>query len=109
MPTHPKATKRSAISMQKRTKLLSDSNLAYLDHTLPPLGLFLQSKLIFLSLSQTNLFGIKRDSPRVKMIKIQKLPLFLIIINSPHKRPNFDNKSILTNQILTLLFSKFSS
>jgi hypothetical protein len=34
-----------------------DSNLAYLDHTLPPLGLFLQIKFIFLSLSQTNLFG----------------------------------------------------
>jgi hypothetical protein len=36
-----------------------DSNLAYLDHTLPPLGLFLQIKFIFLSLSQTHLFGHK--------------------------------------------------
>jgi hypothetical protein len=33
--------------------------------------------------------GIKRDIPRVKLIKIQKLPLFPIIIKSPHKRPNF--------------------
>jgi hypothetical protein len=32
------------------------------------------------------------------MIKSQKLPLFPIIKHSPHKRPNFDNKSILTNQ-----------
>jgi hypothetical protein len=34
-------------------------NLAYLDHSLPPLGLFLQIKFIFLSLSQTHLFGHK--------------------------------------------------
>jgi hypothetical protein len=34
-------------------------NLAYLDHTLPPLGLFLQIKFIFLSLIQTHLFGHK--------------------------------------------------
>jgi hypothetical protein len=32
-------------------------DLAYLDHFLPPLGLFLQMKLFFLSLSQTHLFG----------------------------------------------------
>jgi hypothetical protein len=34
-------------------------NLAYLDRSLPPLGLFLQIKFIFLSLSQTQLFGHK--------------------------------------------------
>jgi hypothetical protein len=34
-------------------------NLTYLDRSLPPLGLFLQIKLIFLSLSQTHLFGHK--------------------------------------------------
>jgi hypothetical protein len=34
-------------------------NLAYLDRSLPPLGLFLQIKFIFLSLSQTHLFGHK--------------------------------------------------
>jgi hypothetical protein len=32
------------------------------------------------------------------MIKSQKLPLFPIIKRSLHKRPNFDSKSILTNQ-----------
>jgi hypothetical protein len=42
--------------------------------------------------------GTKKDNPRVKMIKSQKLPLFPIIKHSPHKRPNFDSKSILTNQ-----------
>jgi hypothetical protein len=43
----------------KENKLVFDSNLAYLDHTLPPLGLFLQIKFIFLSLSQTHLFRHK--------------------------------------------------
>ena len=33
--------------------------LAYLDRSLPPLGLFLQIKFIFLLLSQTHLFGHK--------------------------------------------------
>jgi hypothetical protein len=37
MPTQQKATKRSATSMQMRTQICFDSNLAYLDHSLPPL------------------------------------------------------------------------
>jgi hypothetical protein len=57
-------------------QIVFDSNLTYLDHSLPPLGLFLQIKFIFLSLSQTHLLGIKRDIPRVKLTKIQKLPFF---------------------------------
>jgi hypothetical protein len=54
MPTQQKATKRSATSMQMRTRIIFDSNLAYLDHPLPPLGLFLQINFNFLSLSQTH-------------------------------------------------------
>jgi hypothetical protein len=42
-----KATHRSATSMQIRTRIVFYSNLAYLDHSLPPLGLFLQIKLQF--------------------------------------------------------------
>jgi hypothetical protein len=38
MQTQQKATKRSATSMQMRTQICFDSNLAYLDHSLPPLG-----------------------------------------------------------------------
>jgi hypothetical protein len=34
-------------------------NLAYLDHSLPPLGLFLQIKIVFLSLSQEHMFRHK--------------------------------------------------
>jgi hypothetical protein len=59
MPTQHKATKRSATSMQMKTQNCFDSNLAYMDHSLPPLGLFLQIKLNFLSLSQTHLLKHK--------------------------------------------------
>jgi hypothetical protein len=59
MPTQYKATKGSAISIQMRTQNWFDSNLAYMDHSLPPLGLFLQIKLNFLSLSQTHLLKYK--------------------------------------------------
>jgi hypothetical protein len=38
MPTQQKATKRSATSIQMRTQICFNSNLAYLDHSLPPLG-----------------------------------------------------------------------
>jgi hypothetical protein len=52
--------------------------------------------------------GTERDSPRVKLIKSQKLPPFPIVINSPHKRLNFAIRVFWTNQkVLTLLFSKF--
>jgi hypothetical protein len=55
MPTQQKATNRSATSKQMRTQNCFDSTLAYMDHSLPPLGLFLQIKLNFLSLSQIHL------------------------------------------------------
>jgi hypothetical protein len=55
MPTQHKATRTSAISMQMKTQNCFDSDLAYVDHSLPPLGLFLQIKLNFLSLSQIHL------------------------------------------------------
>jgi hypothetical protein len=42
-----------------KDQIVFDSNLAYLDHSSPPLGLFLQIKFIFLSLSQTHLFRHK--------------------------------------------------
>jgi hypothetical protein len=37
--------------IQIEDQIVFYSNLAYLDHSLPPLGLFLQIKIIFLSLS----------------------------------------------------------
>jgi hypothetical protein len=55
MPTQHKASRTSAKSIQIRTQDYLDSTLAYMDHSLPPLGLFLQIKLNFLSLSQIHL------------------------------------------------------
>jgi hypothetical protein len=36
-----KSNKRSATSMQLKTKIVFAQDLTYLDHSLPPLGLFL--------------------------------------------------------------------
>jgi hypothetical protein len=47
MPTQHKATHRSAISMQIRTRIVFYSNLAYLDHPLPPLGFVFANQLQF--------------------------------------------------------------
>jgi hypothetical protein len=91
MPTQQKATHRSATSMQMRTRFVFDSHLAYLDHSLPPLGLFLQIKLNFLSLSQIHLLK-HREVFQEKLIKDSKTPPFPIIKHSPHKRPTFVNK-----------------
>jgi hypothetical protein len=84
-----KSNAKHATSIQIEDQIVFYSNLAYLDPSLPPLGLFLQIKFIFLSLSQTHLFRHKRDILMEKLMKCQKLPLFPIIIKSPHKRPNF--------------------
>jgi hypothetical protein len=54
-----KSNAKHATSIQIEDQIVFNSNLAYLDHSLPPLGLFLQIKFIFLSLSQTHLFGHK--------------------------------------------------
>ena len=113
MPTQHKASRTSAKSIQIRTQNCFDSNLTYMDHSLPPLGLFLQIKLNFLSLSQTHLLKHKERSFKRNWSKIQKLPLFPIIKYSPHKRSTFDNKRqtrvFWQTKTLTLLFSKFSS
>ena len=54
MPTQQKATKRSATSMQLRTQISFDSNLAYLDHSLPPLGFVFANQLQF-PISKSNI------------------------------------------------------
>jgi hypothetical protein len=106
-----KKTQRSAKSMQMRTIIVFYLTLAYLDHSLPPLGLFLQIKLNFLSLSQ--IWGIEKGILREIDQRFKNSPLFPIIKHSPHKRPTFDKKRHLeyfdNTKALTLLFSKFSS
>jgi hypothetical protein len=84
-----KSNAKHATSIQIEDQIVFDSNLAYLDHSLPPLGLFLQIKFIFLSLSQTHLFGHKERYSKSEIEQDPKTPPFPIIINSPHKRPNF--------------------
>ena len=94
-----------------KTQICFDSNLAYLDHSLPPLGLFLQINLNFLSLSQNTCWDIKRVVPREIDQRFQKLPLFPIVNYSPHKKPTFDkrdNKRVLTNQKLYSTIFKVS-
>jgi hypothetical protein len=51
-------------------------DLTYLDYSLPPLGLFLQIKFIFLSLNQTHLFGHIKSYSKSKIDQVPKLPLF---------------------------------
>ena len=46
-----KSNAKYATMIQIEDQIVFDSNLAYLDHSLPPLGLFLQIKIIFLPLS----------------------------------------------------------
>ena len=61
MPTQHKATRTSAKSLQMKTQIGFDSILAYMDHPLPPLGLFLQIKFKSLSLSQTHMLKHKES------------------------------------------------
>jgi hypothetical protein len=111
---HIKSNKKRATSIQFEDPIVFYYNLAYLDHSLPPLGLFLQIKLFFLSLGQTHLFGQnERYSKNKKIDQVPKTPPFPIIKVLSHKRPQdtkFCNKSILDkSKVLTLLFSKFTS
>jgi hypothetical protein len=107
-PTTLKSNAKHATSIQIEDQIVFYSNLAYLDHSLPPLGLFLQIKFIFLSLSQTHLFGHKERYSKSEIEQDPKTPPFPIIINSPHKRPNFAIRVFFGKpKILTLLFSIF--
>jgi hypothetical protein len=69
--------------------ILSHIGFGIFGPLLPPLGLFSQNKLFFLSLYQNTCFGKSRDLSRVNLIKCHKLPLFPIAKILPHKRPIF--------------------
>ena len=111
MPTQHKASRTSTKSNQIRTQNCFDSILTYMDHSMPPLGLFLQIKFKFLSLSQTHMLRHKESHSKRNWFKISKTPLFPIINTSPHKKPTFDkrdNKRVLTNQKLYFTIFKIS-
>jgi hypothetical protein len=61
MPTQHKVDRTSAKSLQIKTQIGFDSILAYMDHPLPPLGLFLQIKLKSLFLCQTHMLRHKES------------------------------------------------
>jgi hypothetical protein len=79
-------------------QIVFDYYLAYLDRSLPPLGLFLQIKFIFLSLSQTYLFVHIESYSKSKIDQVPKTPSFPIIKILPHERPNFAVRVFWTNQ-----------
>jgi hypothetical protein len=82
-------------------KIVFAQVLTYLDHSLPPLGLFLQITFIFLSLTQTHLFRHKERYSNGKIDQVPKTPPFCHNQRfSPHKRPNFAIRVFWTNQKL---------
>jgi hypothetical protein len=93
-----KSNAKHATLIQIEDQIVFDSNLAYLDHSLPPLGLFLQIKFIFLSLSQTHLFRHKERYSNRKIVQDPKTPPFSHNHRISPQETNFCNKSILTNQ-----------
>jgi hypothetical protein len=59
-----------------RTRIVFYSKLAYLDHSLPPLGFVFEIKLIFLSLGQRHLFRHKERYSKRKIDQEPKTPPF---------------------------------
>ena len=113
MPTQHKATRTSAKSLQIKTQIGFDSILAYMDHPLPPLGLFLQIKLKFLSLSQTHMLKHKESYLKRNWSRISKTPPFSHNQHFFPQEANFWQKEPIRvfwrSKSSILLFSKFSS
>ena len=84
--------------MQFEDQIIFANALAYLDHSLPPLGLFLKIKFIFLSLSQTHLFGHKERYSKSEIEQDPKTPPFSHNYKFSPQETKFGNKSILANQ-----------
>jgi hypothetical protein len=76
-------------------QIIFAQDLTYLDHSLPPLGLFLQIKFIFLSLSQTHLFRHKERYFNGQIDQVSKTPPFSHNQKFSSQETKFCNKSIL--------------
>jgi hypothetical protein len=87
-----KKQQKRATSIQFGDPIVFYYNLAYLDHSLPPLGLFLQIKFFFLSLGQTHLFGQNERYSKRKNDQVPKTPPFSHNQNSPPQETKFCNK-----------------
>jgi hypothetical protein len=105
-----KSNKRSATSMQLKTKLFLHKFWHIWIILCHHLVCFCKSNPFFLSLSQIHLFGrIKRYS-NGKIDRVPKTPPFSHNKKFSPIRDQFCNKSILDkSKVLTLLFSKFTS
>jgi hypothetical protein len=57
-------------------QIIFAQDLTYLDHSLPPLSLFLQIKFFFLSLHQTHLFGQIERYSKSEICQVSKTPPF---------------------------------
>ena len=71
-----KSNKNKCNINANKDQIVFYSNLAYLDHSLPPLGLFLQIKFFFLSLGKTHLFGQNEKYSKRKIDQVPKTPPF---------------------------------
>jgi hypothetical protein len=70
-----KSNAKHATSIQIEDQIVFESNLAYLDPSLPPLGLFLQIKFIFFSKSNSLVWAL-REIFQLKTDRVPKTPLF---------------------------------
>jgi hypothetical protein len=105
MPTQHKATQTSAISLQINTQIYFDSVLAYMNHPLPPLGLFFKSTSKSYLYVKSTCRDIKRGFPKKIESRFQKLPLLPIINTSPHKKSTFDKRdNILLKKLYSTVF-----
>jgi hypothetical protein len=105
MPTQHKASRTSTKLNQIRTQNCFDSILTYMDHSMPPLGLFLQIQLKFLFLSQTHMLRHKESHSKRNWFKISKTPPFS---HNQYFSPQEANKRVLTNQKLYSTVFKIS-
>jgi hypothetical protein len=71
-----KSNKKRCNINANEDQIVFAEGLAYLDHSLPPLGLFLKIKFFFLSLSQTHLFQQIERYSKSKIDQVPKLPFF---------------------------------
>jgi hypothetical protein len=71
-----KSNKKKCIINAIEDQIVFANDLVYLDRSLPSLGLFLQIKFFFLSLSQTHLFGQIERYSKSRIDQVPKTPPF---------------------------------
>jgi hypothetical protein len=98
MPTHSKAMHNMQHWFKLKTKLFLTQIWHIWIILCHHLVCFWKSTSFSYLYNKLTCLGTKRDNLIEKMIECLKLPLFPIIIDSPHKRPNFAIRVFWTNQ-----------